>query len=83
LQGLAYRTYRLPVVKIYSTYTMEANNKNSSKWNVLSMGLIEGLIRDRLWVSSRFLLWKASDIHKDPNRASLTKLEENGVILVA
>ena len=61
---------------------MVAKDKNSSQWNMLREGLIEGLIRDRLWTEFQiFALESRSDICKDPNRASLTKPEENGVIL--
>jgi len=49
---------------------------------VLRGGLIEGLIRDRLKTEFQiFALESRSDVCKDPNRASLTKPEENWVIL--
>ncbi len=61
---------------------MEAKDRNSSKWNVLRVGLIEGLIQDRLWNEFQiFALESISNICKDPNRAFLTKPEENWVIL--
>jgi len=63
---------------------MEAKDRNSSKWNVLRVGLIEGLIQDRLWNEFQIFvnaLESISNICKDPNRAFLTKPEENWVIL--
>jgi len=37
---------------------MEAKDKNSSKWNVLRVGLIEGLIEDRLWTEFQIFALK-------------------------
>jgi len=48
---------------------------------VLRVGVIEGLIGDILWTEFQiFALESGSDIHRDPNRAFLTKPEENRVI---